>query len=67
MDTALLIVFPISQVLDSDFNDENRAKCNEASKPLLHAVETLTTFASSPEFASIPAKISDKVSSNLIN
>lgn len=58
------LAFSISQVLDSEFNDENRLKCNEASKPLLQAVETLTTFASSPEFASIPAKISEKVFSN---
>lgn len=53
------------QVLDGDFSDDNRRKCNDASRPLLQAVETLTTFASSPEFASVPAKISDKVVVNL--
>ena len=49
------------QVLDSEFTDDNRKKCAEAAKPLLQAVEVLSTFASSPEFASVPAKISDKV------
>ena len=46
------------QSLDSDFSDENRYQCAEASKPLIAAVESLTTFASNPEFASVPAKIS---------
>jgi len=49
-------------VLDNEFTDDNRKKCAEAAKPLLQAVEVLSTFASSPEFASVPAKISDKVS-----
>ncbi|XP_064644929.1 talin-1-like isoform X17 [Lineus longissimus] len=44
--------------LDSNFSDENRQKCAAASRPLIQAVDELTTFASSPEFASIPAKIS---------
>lgn len=48
------------KALDSDFTDENRRKCADASKPLLQAVDELTTFASSPEFASVPAKISIK-------
>ena len=51
----------LPQALDSDFSDENRRKCAEAARPLLQAVDELTTFASSPEFASIPAKISQKV------
>ncbi|KAH9509677.1 Talin-2, partial [Bulinus truncatus] len=46
------------QALDSDFTDENRQRCAEAARPLINAVEELTTFASSPEFASKPAKIS---------
>ncbi|GFR75669.1 kynurenine/alpha-aminoadipate aminotransferase mitochondrial, partial [Elysia marginata] len=46
------------KALDQDFTDENRQKCAEAAKPLIHAVDELTTFASSPEFASKPAKIS---------
>jgi talin len=48
------------KVLDSEFTDENRKKCAEAAKPLLQAVDVLSSFASSPEFASVPAKISDK-------
>lgn len=55
MDICLL------QALDSNFTDDNRRKCAEAAKPLLNAVDELTTFASSPEFASVPAKISHKV------
>ncbi|KAL3884759.1 hypothetical protein ACJMK2_024867 [Sinanodonta woodiana] len=46
------------KALDSNFTDENRQKCAEAARPLIDAVEELTTFASSPEFASFPAKIS---------
>lgn len=49
------------QALDSNFTEENRQKCAEAAKPLVNAVEELTTFASSPEFASKQAKISPKV------
>jgi len=48
------------KVLDSDFTDDNRRQCTEAARPLLQAVEVLTTFACSPEFASVPARISDK-------
>ncbi|XP_065932439.1 talin-2-like [Magallana gigas] len=46
------------KVLDQDFTEENRQRCAEAAKPLTDAVDELTTFASSPEFASMPAKIS---------
>ncbi|RUS77310.1 hypothetical protein EGW08_014937, partial [Elysia chlorotica] len=46
------------KALDQDFTDENRQKCAEAAKPLIRAVDELTTFASSPEFASKPAKVS---------
>ncbi|PVD36353.1 hypothetical protein C0Q70_03333 [Pomacea canaliculata] len=46
------------KALDSDFTEENRRRCAEAAKPLTDAVDELTTFASSPEFASKPAKIS---------
>ncbi|CAL1533836.1 unnamed protein product, partial [Lymnaea stagnalis] len=46
------------KALDSDFTEENRQKCAEAARPLINAVDELTTFASSPEFASKPAKIS---------
>lgn len=48
------------KTLDQDYSDENRARCSAATKPLLEAVENLCTFASSPEFASVPAKISAK-------
>ena len=46
------------QVLAADVNEENRKACANTTKPLIDAVEALTTFASSPQFASIPAKIS---------
>ncbi|KAK2151016.1 hypothetical protein LSH36_379g01080 [Paralvinella palmiformis] len=48
------------KALDGDFSDDNRKKCAEAARPLLQSVDELTTYASSPEFASIPAKISLK-------
>jgi len=47
--------------MEGGLTDANRRRCAEAAKPLLQAVETLTTFAASPEFASIPAAISEKV------
>ncbi|XP_032666456.1 talin-1 isoform X2 [Odontomachus brunneus] len=46
------------KALDQNYSDINREKCAEATKPLLEAVDNLCTFASSPEFASQPAKIS---------
>ncbi|EZA56621.1 talin-1 isoform X2 [Ooceraea biroi] len=46
------------KALDQNYSDVNREKCAEATKPLLEAVDNLCTFASSPEFASQPAKIS---------
>ncbi len=49
------------KALDQDPNSErNHQNCAEATKPLLEAVENLTIFASSPDFAPIPAKISAK-------
>ncbi|XP_071063244.1 talin-2a isoform X1 [Pseudochaenichthys georgianus] len=48
------------KALDGDFSDENRGKCRFATAPLIEAVENLTTFASNPEFASIPAQISNE-------
>lgn len=58
----LLEIFSIliSQALDGNFSEENRANCAEATKPLIEAVENLTTFASNPEFARIPARISEE-------
>ncbi|XP_039982787.1 talin-2a [Xiphias gladius] len=46
------------KALDGDFSDENRNRCRVATAPLIEAVENLTTFASNPEFASVPAQIS---------
>ncbi|KAJ8412908.1 hypothetical protein AAFF_G00104900 [Aldrovandia affinis] len=48
------------KALDGDFSDENRDKCRVATAPLIEAVENLTAFASNPEFASIPAQISNE-------
>ncbi|XP_042206516.1 talin-2-like isoform X2 [Homarus americanus] len=48
------------KTLDQDYSDVNRARCSAATRPLLEAVENLCTFASSPDFASVPAKISAK-------
>ncbi|XP_047451929.1 talin-2 isoform X1 [Mugil cephalus] len=46
--------------LDGDFSEDNRNRCRIATAPLLEAVENLSTFASNPEFASIPAQISNE-------
>ncbi|XP_051170651.1 talin-1 isoform X3 [Leptopilina boulardi] len=46
------------KALDVDCSEMNRQRCAEATKPLLEAVDSLCTFASSPEFASQPARIS---------
>lgn len=46
---------------DADFSEENRNRCRVATTPLLEAVENLSTFANNPEFASIPAQISNEV------
>uniref|UniRef100_A0A7N6FAZ1 Talin 2a n=1 Tax=Anabas testudineus TaxID=64144 RepID=A0A7N6FAZ1_ANATE len=48
------------KALDGDFSDENRNRCRVATAPLIEAVENLTTFASNPEFASVPAQISSE-------
>ncbi|KAG9352349.1 hypothetical protein JZ751_020762 [Albula glossodonta] len=48
------------KALDGDFSEENRDKCRVATAPLIEAVENLTAFASNPEFASIPAQISNE-------
>lgn len=48
------------KALDGDFSDENRSRCRVATAPLIEAVENLTTFASNPEFASVPAQISSE-------
>ncbi|XP_029945923.1 talin-2 isoform X2 [Salarias fasciatus] len=48
------------KALDGDFSEENRNRCRVATAPLIEAVENLTTFASNPEFASVPAQISNE-------
>ncbi|XP_018576944.1 talin-2 isoform X4 [Anoplophora glabripennis] len=45
------------KALDADYSDENRRRCAEATRPLLDAVDNLCVYASSSEFATIPAKI----------
>lgn len=54
----LILISNTMQVLAADVNEENRTACAQTTKPLIDAVEALTTFASSPQFASTPAKIS---------
>lgn len=46
------------KALDQDYSQHNRANCAAATQPLIAAVENLCSFANSPDFASIPAKIS---------
>ncbi|XP_067297971.1 talin-2a isoform X1 [Pseudorasbora parva] len=46
------------KALDGDFSEENREKCRVATAPLIESVDNLTTFASNPEFSSVPAQIS---------
>nr|XP_057930844.1 talin-2 isoform X2 [Doryrhamphus excisus] len=48
------------KALDGDFSEENRNRCRVATTPLLEAVENLSTFANNPDFASIPAQISNE-------
>uniref|UniRef100_A0A6A7G0J5 Talin-2-like isoform X3 n=2 Tax=Hirondellea gigas TaxID=1518452 RepID=A0A6A7G0J5_9CRUS len=48
------------KALDQDYSSSNRTRCGNATHPLLEAVENLCAFANSPEFASVPAKISPK-------
>lgn len=52
---------------DADFSEENRNRCRVATTPLLEAVENLSTFANNPEFASIPAQISNEVFISLLD
>ncbi len=46
--------------LDANYCDANRAACAAATRPLLDSVESLCQFASSPEYASVPARISEQ-------
>ncbi|XP_036963755.1 talin-2 isoform X2 [Acanthopagrus latus] len=58
---TIKVISPTDQnALDGDFSEENRNRCRVATTPLLEAVENLSTFANNPEFASIPAQISNE-------
>ncbi|XP_035914111.1 talin-2 isoform X3 [Anopheles stephensi] len=46
------------KALDQDYSPASRQRCAAATEPLLEAVSSLCHFASSPEFISIPARIS---------
>ncbi len=46
--------------LDANYTDANRQACANATRPLLDSVENLCQFASSPEYASVPARISEQ-------
>ncbi|XP_035784770.1 talin-2-like isoform X2 [Anopheles albimanus] len=46
------------KALDKDYSAASRQRCAEATEPLLEAVSSLCQFACSPEFISIPARIS---------
>lgn len=45
--------------LDSNYTDENRQSTANSTRPLIEAVDNLCQFASSPEFASVPGKVSE--------
>lgn len=49
------------QVFASDMSDSNRDACAASTRPLINSVESLAAYALSPEFAAVPAKISDEV------
>ncbi|XP_063370870.1 talin-1 [Cydia amplana] len=46
------------KALDSDYSESNRARCAAATGPLQEAVRSLCQFADSPQFSSVPARIS---------
>ncbi|OQR67172.1 talin-2-like [Tropilaelaps mercedesae] len=48
------------KALDQDPSEANRRVCHQATKPLIAAVENVAAFASSPEFATVPAQLSHK-------
>ncbi|XP_018022014.1 talin-2 isoform X3 [Hyalella azteca] len=48
------------KALDQDYSPSNRARCSQATYPMLEAVENLYAFANSPDYAAVPAKISPK-------
>ena len=48
------------KALDPNYSQGNRQKCSNATQPLIEAVDNLCQFAATPEYASVPAKISDQ-------
>jgi talin len=48
------------KALDRDYSPINRDRCAASTQPLLDAVDSLCTFASSSEFASVPGRISEE-------
>ncbi|KAM3956237.1 LOW QUALITY PROTEIN: talin_middle and talin-RS domain-containing protein rhea [Aphomia sociella] len=52
------------KALDADYSEANRARCAAATGPLQDAVRSLCQFADSPEFASVPARISEQARRN---
>ncbi|KAL0859340.1 hypothetical protein ABMA27_011134 [Loxostege sticticalis] len=52
------------KALDADYSEANRARCAAATGPLQEAVRGLCQFADSPEFASVPARISPQARLN---
>ncbi|XP_063391701.1 talin-1 [Cydia fagiglandana] len=52
------------KALDSDYSESNRARCAAATGPLQEAVRGLCQFADSPQFSSVPARISPQARHN---
>lgn len=53
------------KLLDQDLKNENyRQSCEQATIPLMQSITNLIAFASSPDFAAIPAKLSPKARDN---
>ena len=52
-------------MLDQDITSErNRQSCEQATRPLIQSITNLIAFASSPEFAAVPAQLSQKAKEN---
>lgn len=49
------------QAVDASQIAQSRRQFGEASRPLLHHLELLSTVAASPEYLGVPAVISEKV------
>ena len=57
---AMAILVKEIKRLDSNFTDGNRLSTANSTRPLIEAVGNLYQFASSPEFASVPANMSEE-------